>query len=123
MPTLNHYPPNLTDAELGELQIVANKFRPVSERLASWIMAFVEFEHARREAEKLADPIDVEQPKLNCARWTDGELLDAVWASFSAYQLMRDNVAAGSLMATVHNVLLLWTRNRFRNPADPDWTD
>lgn len=120
MPTLKHYPPTLTNAELGELKIVAERFRPVSEKLASWIAAFVEFEAARRQAEKLADPIDVEQPKLNCAKWSDGELLDATWASFNAYEILAGNKQTAALLGAVHNVLLLWTRHRFRGDSEPD---
>jgi hypothetical protein len=112
MPTLRHHPGTLTDEELIELDIAATKLSSKASRLCAWLASYVEYERARRRAAEFDEPIEPEMPKLNAATWTDGELLDALWVSFTTGRMLRHRRNASKLMDEVHNCLILWSRAR-----------
>lgn len=121
MPTIKRHPGTLTAEEIDDLLVLANKFADKAPNFCAWLFAHAKTEHARREAADAgSDFLEPELPELNAVQWSDTQLVDALWVSFTIGNMLRDRPNASKLMADAHNHLILWARNRFRDPREPD---
>ncbi len=111
--TLRSYPPSLTGAELDTTGILAAKLARKSPRFAGWLLEIVNAERQRRESEDTADPVEVQLPDVNAARWPDGELCAALVASFIAVRLADDLPTLKNLLVEAHATLCAWIAARF----------
>lgn len=121
MPKIKQHPVKLTTEEINDLILLSGKFSGQAANFCAWLFAHAQAEQSRRKAaDSGSDYLEPELPELNAVQWSDTQLVDALWVSFTIGTMLRDRPSASKLMDDAHNHLILWVRNRFRDPSESD---
>lgn len=113
------YPQRLSEDDLQcILDLAGNtRFQHKSPGYAAWLVSVVKSELQRRESEDTDTPDEVAVPALNAAKWSGGELADALITSGVACTLARGEGRAVvvELFEQVDALLRGWAAARLRD--------
>jgi len=116
--TLRHYSPRLSDEDILTLAkaITRIEARPIGNAFGKWIGNFIDREIERRQANEIADPpIESTPPVFNAARWTDGELADALQASRVLIDAVVERPECHEFASQIHRIICAWAATRLRS--------
>lgn len=112
------HPDRLTDADLADLsELCGGVMAAKAPRFCAWLTAWLSDEQDRRVINETAQtPIEATMPRFNACDWTNGDLADALTASFALVRIFSDERrdVLRDFAATTHDIVSAWARHRLR---------
>jgi len=114
---LNLHPEAFTAAELADIRALAGLIARKSRQLGDAMAAWLDTDKARR-ADDGDEPAEPALLHLNCSRWSDAEIADALVVAFACYTASTDSSErVRAFMKRIVQTLVAWTSHRLETRA------